>query len=1057
MGFKIIRLLTFSAAAYSAALGAALSVPSGQYPDVQTALNAAQSGDTVLVAPGTYTAVQNGANPQGIFDLRRPITLRSTGGPSVTILQASSDSNPYPAVRVGVSNSVVEGFTIQGSAFGIRAIDQINSTPQPITNVVFRNLVVNPTVRSAGAAVIFTGVSNSLIENCTVVNANMTGISLESSSNNFVLNNTVQKTETQYGLAATASHGNLIAGNTFNNAFFGAMTIISSNFNRIERNRLTGRLAGINITDDAAHTPSRFNSLIKNVHSSSEYDQVDPNVKFGFGIWLNDLAAGNLVHGATTTGFYEGAVAVFNSNNNLIRGNYSYRTHQGGLYMTNDPGSYPQGPGGNPTGNVVQHNLLTGQETSSLLYLSSNGPNDIGFNTIQAGPNTPLTNTSGVLMKTSSGIDYYRNTIINQVTSIFTDSGLSSVNIFMNRNIGTKYQFAAPGVNWDAGPRLGGNFWSSFSASGNPSTTTPFTDFLNGPASDRYPYQSETFGRPTFIQLLTPSSGFVMAAGSQKTISWISNGCAFVDISYKRAGGAATGIVSGFADSGYYHWTVPAGPAPAADYSVQVDCKNSANTATGVTAVSPLFTVTSSKVLLLSPNSDLMANSGATIMTAWQKDATVSTVDLLYSADGSAYSVLASTLTGNSARITLPVLNSNRVQLLLRDSANAANADGSDGYFTVRGNSPRFTSPSRAGLSLGSEALVQWISPQNSVFADLDLIINSSTIRIASNLADFGAYSWLVPDNLGDGGVLRLTFKDSSNATLTSVTSGTFSVQAGQTFADVLAGDFDFTAVDLLRSKGITAGCSATPLLYCPDANVTRRQMAVFMIRTIIGGDTFPYTTTPYFTDVPSTDPNFKWIQKMRDLNITAGCGGTQYCPDDPVTRGQMAVFIIRARLGATANFAFPATASFTDVPSSHSFFKWIQKMKQIGITAGCGASLYCPDATVTRGQMAIFVMRGGFNQLLPSGTPVIASATPATGSAGQTVSVTLTGQNTAFVPGSTSVTAGDLTVGSVSVANSGQLTVQIMAPAGSAAGPRSIVATTGAEEAVLPNGFKVQ
>jgi hypothetical protein len=167
--------------------------------------------------------------------------------------------------------------------------------------------------------------------------------------------------------------------------------------------------------------------------------------------------------------------------------------------------------------------------------------------------------------------------------------------------------------------------------------------------------------------------------------------------------------------------------------------------------------------------------------------------------------------------------------------------------------------------------------------------------------------------------------------------------------------------IALLRLYGVTSGCSATD--YCPDAPTTRGQMAVFIIRSLMGNDNFQAQITPYFTDVPATHPYFKHIQKMRELGITTGCTATQYCPDDPVTRGQMGVFLIRARLSLPAGqaFPFPAIGYFQDVPSSHSYFSFIQKMRQLGITSGCTTTAYCSDSPTTRGQMAVFLIRALF------------------------------------------------------------------------------------------------
>ena len=53
-----------------------------------------------------------------------------------------------------------------------------------------------------------------------------------------------------------------------------------------------------------------------------------------------------------------------------------------------------------------------------------------------------------------------------------------------------------------------------------------------------------------------------------------------------------------------------------------------------------------------------------------------------------------------------------------------------------------------------------------------------------------------------------------------------------------------------------------------------------------------------------------------------------------------------------------PASASFTDVPTGHWAFQFIQALRSSGITTGCTATTYCPDANVTRAEMAVFMSR---------------------------------------------------------------------------------------------------
>ena len=278
-------------------------------------------------------------------------------------------------------------------------------------------------------------------------------------------------------------------------------------------------------------------------------------------------------------------------------------------------------------------------------------------------------------------------------------------------------------------------------------------------------------------------------------------------------------------------------------------------------------------------------------------------------------------------------------------------------------------------------------------------------------------------------------------------------------FTDIPASDSSFIPfIDLLQQSGITKGCQDSPPMYCSTDPIPESQMAVFVIRSVMGNDNFAYTPTPYFTDVPASYLYFPWIQKMQDLGIGLPCAQTLYCPESAVTRGIMSVLIVRSRFGVSIPTNYPTTPFFTDVPATHPYFPWIQKMKQLGITTGCSPTTYCPDDPVTRGQMAVFIMRGEFNQgLQDPNTPVLVWISPASASPGQMVTATIVGRNTNF-SGATQVNAGSgITVSSISVANATTLTAQFSVTPGATLGPRSITVTTGGEEATLPNGFRAQ
>ena len=178
-------------------------------------------------------------------------------------------------------------------------------------------------------------------------------------------------------------------------------------------------------------------------------------------------------------------------------------------------------------------------------------------------------------------------------------------------------------------------------------------------------------------------------------------------------------------------------------------------------------------------------------------------------------------------------------------------------------------------------------------------------------------------------------------------------------FNDISASASYAAAVDLFAQYGITAGCGNDD--FCANLPVTRAEMAVFIITGIFRGANFSYSTTPHFADVPASGAGgfgFKFIQAMYELGISAGCAPAAppatlptFCPNESVTREEMAVFIIAARLGAGASFTYSSTPDFADVPDSGAtapYFKFVQRMKQDGITAGCAKAVPPPPFPLT-------------------------------------------------------------------------------------------------------------
>ena len=174
------------------------------------------------------------------------------------------------------------------------------------------------------------------------------------------------------------------------------------------------------------------------------------------------------------------------------------------------------------------------------------------------------------------------------------------------------------------------------------------------------------------------------------------------------------------------------------------------------------------------------------------------------------------------------------------------------------------------------------------------------------------------------------------------------------TFADVPETHFAFSQIEAVFSSGITAGCSTNPLSYCPDAPITRAEMAVF-IETSLGNPA--NVCTGQFNDVPPTNLFCGFIERLATDGITGGCGGGNFCPDTPVTRAEMAVFV-EAAIGNPANVC--TGNAFTDVTATtvgETFCGYIERLAVDGITGGCTATTFCPNNLVTRAQMAVFLV----------------------------------------------------------------------------------------------------
>jgi hypothetical protein len=143
--------------------------------------------------------------------------------------------------------------------------------------------------------------------------------------------------------------------------------------------------------------------------------------------------------------------------------------------------------------------------------------------------------------------------------------------------------------------------------------------------------------------------------------------------------------------------------------------------------------------------------------------------------------------------------------------------------------------------------------------------------------------TWFVP-YLGE---VKVQDIDDSGTYTEHLMSTTVTLPVDMTFLDVPPDNLAKTFIEDLSAAGITGGCAAGALpQFCPDNPVTRGQMAVFLVGSLNG---VPNACTGLFADVPPEHPFCGFIEKLTADGITGGCGNGNFCPDSPVTRGQMA------------------------------------------------------------------------------------------------------------------------------------------------------------------------
>ena len=792
--------------------------------NITSAVESASNGDIIQLNAGDYytaaTSAWSDAKAFGITKAVKIIGLGST--PSQVKLHGGSGSDyaikftrytyaytyPGPIAQVGnPSGASLQNLTIDSANGGVQILDYSSGLATRLTDITLKDVVIQTAMAGGSFGVLLQNTDRVVIDNATVTSY-QSGFQLINANDTLIMNSTVTNTgaESAAGLGVFGGSGNTVVGNTIGTAkanpaldsdysfAAGGVVFYNSQANRFENNTVQGH------RDDGLdfHALDLTGSGVATQQSADNYAGKNNVVSTGFAagrtagsaIWVNCSSNNTWLYANDAQGSAECGTCVWLSKNNMLLANNLHDNRLAGIVVSGGAETPPYCPipayQQKPTANFLHSNNAYYNGNEQVVVRSSDST-DLSSNFLSAkngfGGAAQTCVTSGCqaafalegdpadALATSNGVIVAANTSSDNQRGIQNDDGkVSGLDFYANRLLSSSSnRFVSSAINIDRGQNLGGNFWSQHGALGNPGTATPYSGVfqsvsnLSGLVVDRYPYQTEDFGRGHNVTVFEPNTGTVapVAAGTRRTVRWYAPGCTYADISLD--GTVALG--SNLANTGYAVVTVPASTSTGS-HTMLVQCKDSAGILRGQGSSSS-FTVKDSSLQLMTPGRDDVFNVNQQIFVGWKKAASVVTVDIEFSSDkGVTFSPLLSGQTGTFARVTLPASTAYAVIRVTSGSS----GDSTDGVFAVRGTGGAgFTNVSAdRKFVMGQLERLEWASPQNSRLVDITATVGAVTKPVATNLPDRGNYDWIVPE-MGVGGVtLTINFKTSSGTTLSS-------------------------------------------------------------------------------------------------------------------------------------------------------------------------------------------------------------------------------------------------------------------------------------------------
>ena len=308
-------------------------------------------------------------------------------------------------------------------------------------------------------------------------------------------------------------------------------------------------------------------------------------------------------------------------------------------------------------------------------------------------------------------------------------------------------------------------------------------------------------------------------------------------------------------------------------------------------------------------------------------------------------------------------------------------------YNTGEGNLTLTGAPNKVSVSgANSSDFMVTVQPSSPIIPD-DLTVftvifdpsaeglRTASVSISNDDLNENPYNFSI-QGLGTGEVPHVLSITRANSSPTAATSVDFTVTFSESVRGVDASDFSLTTSGV--SGTTVSGVSGSGNIYTVTVNTGSGNGTIRLDALndgsikdatlnplgsgFTGGEIYTVIKSATFTDVPSTYWAYSYIERLYIAVITGGCAAMpslMYCPDSTVTRAQMAVFLLKGMHSSSyVPPAIGASSGFNDVATDYWAAAWIKQLAAEGITGGCGVGIYCPDATVTRAQMAVFLLK---------------------------------------------------------------------------------------------------